>query len=132
MFPLLHAWKTWKYMVYAIIRHRFAIINRIFKFLKITLHETSAIFTDNPLISFKRNKNMRDNLVRSALRQNLPVPAAREPFLARARYYTCSFLNSATSISRPKSNFVFGTILHAPPPTSFAAFLAVNVVNFTC
>ena len=25
----------------------------------------------------------------------------------------------------------FGTILHAPPPTSFTAFLAVNVANFT-
>ena len=44
---------------------------------------------------------MRDNLVRSALRQNLPVP-----FLAHARCYTSSFLNSATSISGPKSNFV--------------------------
>ena len=37
--------------------------------------ETSAIFSDNPLISFRRNKNMRDNLVRSALRQNPPEPA---------------------------------------------------------
>ena len=36
--------------------------------------ETSAIFTDNPLTSFRRNKNIRDNLVRSALRQNLQAP----------------------------------------------------------
>ena len=26
---------------------------------------------------------------------------------------------------------LFGTILHAPPPTLFTAFLAVNVANFT-
>ena len=26
---------------------------------------------------------------------------------------------------------LFGTILHAPPSTSFTAFLVVNVVNFT-
>ena len=26
---------------------------------------------------------------------------------------------------------LFGIILHVPPPTSFIAFLAVNVVNFT-
>ena len=26
---------------------------------------------------------------------------------------------------------LFGTILHAPPPTSFTAFLALNVANFT-
>ena len=26
---------------------------------------------------------------------------------------------------------LFGTILHAPPPTSFTAFLELNVANFT-
>ena len=65
----------------------------------------SAILTDNPLISFRRNKNIRDNLVRSALRQNLPAPAGTFS-CSCARCYTCSFLNSATSISGPKSNFV--------------------------
>ena len=50
------------------------IIRRNFQILK-NDHETSAIFTDNPLICFRRNKNIRDDLVRSALRQNLPVPA---------------------------------------------------------
>ena len=48
---------------------------------------------------------IRDNLVRSALRQNLPAPAGTFS-CSRASCYTCSFLNSATSISRPKSNFV--------------------------
>ena len=43
--------------------------------------------------------------VRSALRQNLQAPA--ETFsCSRARCYTYSFFNSATSISGPKSNFV--------------------------
>ena len=41
----------------------------------------------------------------SALRQNLPAPAGTFS-CSRARIYTCSFLNSATSISGPKSNFV--------------------------
>ena len=67
--------------------------------------EMSAIFTDNPLISFRCNKNMQDNLVRSALRQNLPAPAGTFS-CSRARCYTCSFFNSATSISGPKSNFI--------------------------
>ena len=67
--------------------------------------ETSAIFTDNPLISFRRNKNMRDNLVRSALRENLPASAGTFS-CSHARCYTCSLFNSATSISGPKSNFV--------------------------
>ena len=46
--------------------------------------------------------------MRSALRQNLPAPAGTFS-CSRARCNTCSFLNSATSISGPKSNFV---ILH--------------------
>ena len=45
--------------------------------------------------------------------------------------YKCSFLISATFISGLKSNFVIRYILHAPPPTSFTASLAVNAVNFT-
>ena len=80
------------------------VISRNFQILK-NNSETSAIFTDNPLISFRRNKNIRDNLVRSALRQNLPAPASTFS-CSRARCYTCSLLNSATSISGPKSNFV--------------------------
>ena len=86
-------------------------------------------FSPITLISFRRNKNIRDNLVRSALRQNLPASAGTFS-CSRARCYMCSFLNSATSISGPNSNFVIHT-LHAPPPTSFTAFLAVNVVNCT-
>ena len=43
--------------------------------------------------------------MRSALRKNLPAPAGTFS-CSRARCYTCSFLNSATSISGPKSNFV--------------------------
>ena len=46
--------------------------------------------------------------MRSALRQNLPASAGTFS-CSRARCYTCLFLNSATSISRAKSNFV---ILH--------------------
>ena len=68
--------------------------------------ETSAIFIDNPLISFRRNKNIRDNLVRSALRQNLPAPSGTFS-CSRARCYTCSF--SATSISDLNPISLFGT-----------------------
>ena len=38
------------------------VISRNFKILK-NDPEMSAIFTDNALISFRRNKNIRDNLV---------------------------------------------------------------------
>ena len=69
-------------------------ISRNFRILK-NDHETWAIFTDNPLISFRRNKNKR----------NQQAPACTFS-CSRARCYTCSFLNSGTSISWSKSNFV--------------------------
>ena len=43
-----------------------------FQILKNDRLATLAIFTDNPLISFRRNKNIRDKFVRSAL-----MPAAQ-------------------------------------------------------
>ena len=42
--------------------------------------------------------------MRSAFRQNLPAPAGTFS-CSRARCYMCSFLNSATPVSGPKSNF---------------------------
>ena len=95
--PLVLTFHPFNYKVRDVIRHNFLILKND--------AETSAIFTDNPLISFKGNKIIRDNLVRSALRQNLPAPAGTFS-CSHARCYTCSFLNSDTSISEPKSNFV--------------------------
>ena len=95
--PLVLTFHPFSYKVRDVISRNFLILKND--------PETSAIFTDTPLISFIRNKNMRNNLVRSALRQNLPAPAGTFS-CSRARCYTCSFLNSATSISGPKSNFV--------------------------
>ena len=95
--PLLVTFHPFNYKVRDVISRNFLILKND--------PETSAIFTDNPLISFRRNKNMRDNLVRSALRPNLPATAGTFS-CSHARCYTCSFLNSATSISGPKSNFV--------------------------
>ena len=48
------------------------VISRNFQILK-NDRETSAIFTNNPLISFRRNKNIRDNLV---LVQCVPLDVA--------------------------------------------------------
>ena len=66
--------------------------------------ETSAIFTGNTLISFRRNKAIRKNLIRNVLKHNLLLPV---PFHALAFVVTrVRSFNSATSISGPKSNFV--------------------------
>ena len=66
---------------------------------------TSAIFTDNTLISFRRNKNIRDSLIRSAMKQNSPLPAATFS-CSRDCCYTCPFLSQNTSICGPNCNFL--------------------------
>ena len=96
------------------------VISRNFLILK--NDPETAIFTDNALISFRCNKNMRDNLVRSALRQNLPALAGTFS-CSCAHCYRCSFLNCATSISGPKSNFV---IRHNFTCTSFNIIYCIS------
>ena len=56
----------------------------------------------------------------------------RVPFVALVLVVT-RVLSSTLPHLFPDLNptLLFGTILHGPPPTSFTAFLAVNVVNFT-
>ena len=66
--------------------------------------EMSSIFSNNPLISFWRNKNIQDSLVHSTLRQNLLAPEGTFP-CSRTRCNKCSFLNASTCILGPKSNF---------------------------
>ena len=98
--PLVLTFHPFDYKVREVISRNFLILKND--------PETSAIFTDNPfspIIFFRRNKNIRDYLVRSALGQNLPAPAGAFS-CSRSRCYTCSFLNSATFITRPKSNFI--------------------------
>ena len=76
--PLVLTFHPFNYKVRDVISRNFLILKND--------PATSTIFTDNPLISFRRNKNMRDNLVRSALRQNLPAPAGTFS-CSRARCY---------------------------------------------
>ena len=51
-----------------------------------------------------------------------------------SEYYSFTRVRSST-LAHPFPDLnpisLFGTILHAPPPTSFTAFLALNVANFT-
>ena len=67
------------------------IITRNFGILK-SDSETSSIFTDNPLISFRRKTSIRDCLIRSALKQNSSLPADTIS-CDRACCDTCVFLS---------------------------------------
>ena len=95
--PLVLTFHPFNYKVRDIIRRNFHVLKND--------PETSFIFSDNPSVSFRRNKNIRDSLVHCALRQNLSAPAGTFP-CSWTRCKTCSFLNASTCISRPKSNFV--------------------------
>ena len=54
------------------------------------------------------------------------------PFLALVLIVTCVRSSTLPHLFLDLNPILsFGTILHAPPPTSFTAFLAVNVANFT-
>ena len=68
---LVLTFHPFNYKVRDIIRRNFHIVKND--------PETSSIFSDNLLISFRRNKNIRDSLVYSTLRQNLSAPAGTFP-----------------------------------------------------
>ena len=61
--------------------------------------ETGRIFSQPPLISFKRDKNVGNFLVRSALKTNEQPSTFK---CARSRCKTCLFIVNTSKISGPK------------------------------
>ena len=61
--------------------------------------ETGTIFSQPPLISFKRDKNIGNFLVRSSFQTN---DQSRTFKCARSRCKTCSFIHNVEKISGPK------------------------------
>ena len=64
--------------------------------------ETGTIFSQPPLISFKRDKSIGNFLVRSSFQAN-DQPGTFK--CARARCKTCPFIHNANKISAPKRGF---------------------------
>jgi len=64
--------------------------------------ETGTIFSQPPLISFKRDKSIGNFLVRSSFQAN-DQPGTFK--CARARCKTCPFIHNANKISAPKLGF---------------------------
>ena len=75
-----------------------SIILNNFKFLQ-NDPETGRIFSQPPLISFKRDKNVRNFLVRSALKTNKQPGTFK---CTRSRCKTCRFIVNTSKISGPK------------------------------
>ena len=66
--------------------------------------QTSSIFSDNPLVSFRHNKNIHHTLVHSSLQTNCSEPNGTFP-CGIGQCKTCSFTDSGTVISAPTSQF---------------------------
>ena len=79
------------------------VINKNFHILK-NDPETSSIFSDNPLVSFRHSKNIRETLVHSSLAQASTSQKGTFPCLS-SKGKTCDFVDSTTIVSAPKSDF---------------------------
>ena len=74
------------------------VVLRNFKIL-LSDPETAPIFPNPPLVSFKRDRNLRNSLVRSSLPSNLEPGTFN---CSRKVCNTCPFINSKTHIQGPK------------------------------
>ena len=81
--------------------HKHAVKSIIFNNFKLLQNdpETGRIFSQPPLISFKRDKNVGNFLVRSALKTNEQPGTFK---CARSRCKTCLFIVNTSKISGPK------------------------------
>ena len=79
------------------------IIRRNFHILK-NDPETSSIFSNNPLVSFRHSKNIRETLVHSNLHQESSPLSGTFP-CGVAQCKTCKFIDSSTVISAPKFTY---------------------------
>ena len=66
--------------------------------------ETSSIFSNNPLVSFRHSKNIRETLVHSNLHQESSPLSGTFP-CGVAQCKTCKFIDSSTVISAPKLQY---------------------------
>ncbi len=66
--------------------------------------ETFSIFSNNPLVSFRHSKNIRETLVHSNLHQESSPLSGTFP-CGVAQCKACKFIDSSTVISAPKSAY---------------------------
>jgi len=65
--------------------------------------ETRGIFPEPPLLSYRRDKNLRDFLIRSTSGSQRPLDASSFP-CRRPRCQTCRYITSQTVLHGPKSS----------------------------
>ena len=103
------------------------VVLRNFKILQ-SDPETALIFPNPPLVSFKRDRNLRNSLVRSLLPSNLESGTFS---CSRKVCNTCLFINSKTHNRGPNGSYQVMTISTAQPPISFIVSLVLSATNST-
>ena len=91
--PLVLTFHPFNFKVRDVIRKNFHILKND--------PETSSISSNNPLVSFRHSKNIRETLVHSNLPQELSSPCGTFP-CGVGQCKTCKFMDSSTTISAPK------------------------------
>ena len=93
--------------------------------------ETSSIFSNNPLVSFRHSKNFRETLVHSDLHQESSPLSGTFP-CGVAQRKTCKFIDSSTVISAPEFTYnIQHNFTCTSTPISFTVYPAVDVACFT-
>ena len=91
-----------------------SIILKNFKLLQ-NVPDTGGIFSQPPLISFKRDKNIGNFLVRSAFQTSNQAGTFK---CARARCRTCPFICNVEKLSGPKRSIKITDHFTLPQPMS--------------
>ena len=94
--PLVLTYHPFNFKVRDVIRKNFHILKND--------PQTSSIFSENPLVSFRHNKNIRESLVSSSLTSETSLSEGTFP-CKRGNCKTCDYIDSTTTISAPKSNY---------------------------
>ena len=94
--PLVLTYHPFNFKVRDVIRKNFHILKND--------PQTSSIFSENPLVSFRQNKNIRESLVSSSLTRKTSLSDGTFP-CKRGNCKTCDYIDSTTTISAPKSNY---------------------------
>ena len=89
------------------VRH---VIRKNFHILK-NHPETSSIFSNNPLVSFRHSKNIQESLVHSNLPRESSSPCGNFP-CGVAQCKTFKFIDSSTTISAPQFVFTHQAPIH--------------------
>ena len=94
--PLVLTYHPFNFKVRDVIRKNFHILKND--------PQTSSIFSESPLVSFRHNKNIRESLVSSSLTSKTSLSEGTFP-CKRGNCKTCDYIDSTTTISAPKSNY---------------------------